>query len=129
MNDSCPQQPVWGWTSSTDLHSETSAPYLLWSSPHPPSPPTSVSGLSWDTDCWQFSQEISKFQWSLSLRAYPLEHLGLSTAVRGAPHRPSLHSLGMQQHPQRVKGLLTLLLLQFLYLCFLIAARVSDSRA
>lgn len=26
MNDPCPQRPVWGWTLSTDLHSETSVP-------------------------------------------------------------------------------------------------------
>lgn len=82
MNDPCPQQPVWGWTLSTDLHSETSAPYLLWSSPHLPLPPTLVSGAGWDTDFWQFSQEVSKSWWSLSLHAYPLEHLALSTAAR-----------------------------------------------
>lgn len=67
-NNPCPQQPVW----STDLHSETSAPYLLRSPPHSPSPPTSVSGVGWDTDFRHFSQEVSKFCWRLSLHAYPV---------------------------------------------------------
>lgn len=55
MNDPCPQQPVWGWTLSTDLRSESSVPLT------PPSPPTLVSGAGWDTHIWQFSQEVSRF--------------------------------------------------------------------
>lgn len=76
MNDPCPQQPVWGWTLSTDLRSESSVPLT------PPSPPTLVSGAGWDTHIWQFSQEVSRFWWRLSLHAYPLQYPALSTANR-----------------------------------------------
>lgn len=116
MNDPCPQQPVWGWTLSTDLRRETSVPLT------PKLPPTLVSGAGWDTHIWQFSQEVSRFWWRLSLHAYPLQYPALSTANRWAPHQPSLPSLGLQQHPQWGQGLLTLLLPLFLSLCFLIAS-------
>lgn len=126
-NDLCGDGP---WAQTCTVRPQFPSP--------PPSPPIVVSGAGWDTHIWHFSQEVSRFWWRLSLHAYPLQYLALSTANRWAPHQPSLPSPGLQQHPRWGQGLLTLLLPLFLSLCFhiasaslcfLTASRVSNSEA
>ena len=119
MNNPCTQQPVCGWTLSTDLHSETSAHYLLWSSPHSPSPPRPVSGADWDTECGSSPRRPQNFGggFLFMLILLSFQHWPQLCQMSSPPAQSVL-----------VQDSLTLLLSQF-HLCFLLALRVSDSKA
>lgn len=122
MQDPWPQQPVWRWTLSTDVHNETLAPYLLRSSSHPPitshTGEQSRQGHWLLADLWAGLKPLAKaFPLCSSSGQSSTEH----SCASWAPHQPSPRSPEVDAAAQ--KDLPVLLLPHPLCLCFLIASK------